>query len=149
MKDHINVASPIIHMLPHGHHRHSHCRSPISPWIICLLVTLLLVGLCVSTFILSYSQCRLLHAPPLHLNSRRHFPVLEFPKWRESCYLHYFQDSDHTTATHGQLVKITVVWNKRGILWKTALFSDRVSRVLMVGCKNAFLCAFEAAMNWF
>ncbi|XP_073062389.1 uncharacterized membrane protein At1g16860-like [Primulina eburnea] len=108
MKDHINAASPIIHRLPH--HRHSHCRSLISPGIICLLVTLFLLGLCVSTFILIVIHNAVFFMLLLCISTL----VAAFLLWNSRNgavlrFLHSFPDSDLATATHGQLVKVTGV----------------------------------------
>ncbi|KAG8391979.1 hypothetical protein BUALT_Bualt01G0243700 [Buddleja alternifolia] len=94
----------------HQHHRHSHCRSPIPPVAICILVSLFLVGLCVSTFILIVIHNAVFFILLLCISTL----VAAFLLWNSRnaavlFFLHSFPESDLSLATHGQLVKITGV----------------------------------------
>ncbi|KAL0428693.1 UNVERIFIED_CONTAM: putative membrane protein [Sesamum radiatum] len=96
-----NVAPPIT---KNWHH----CRSPIPPAAIYILLALFLLGLCVSAFFLIVIHNALFFVLLLCISTL----LAAFVLWNTrnaalALFLHSFPDSDLSSATHGHLVKIT------------------------------------------
>ncbi|KAL0464959.1 UNVERIFIED_CONTAM: putative membrane protein [Sesamum latifolium] len=96
-----NVAPPIT---KNWHH----CRSSIPPAAIYVLLALFLLGLCVSAFFLIVIHNALFVVLLLFISTLLAAFVLWNSRNAALClFLHSFPDSDLSSATHGQLVKIT------------------------------------------